>query len=129
MEDIFLDDPRQVSAKEVSAKKKIEQKNKNRSFGQYFVDLIVKSLICAIVISINFTLFTEAGSYNLFDSSQHINQEAIIIYSSIFALSFTVIFVLSFSLFLQNLFTAIIGGMFILATIYAIPIMNVWIYL
>ncbi len=116
MEDIFLDDPRQVSAKEVSAKKKIEQKNKKRNFGQYFVDLIVKSLICATIISINFTLFTEAGSYNLFDSSQHLNQEAIIIYSSIFALSFLVIFLLSFSLFLQNLFTAIIGGMFILAT-------------
>lgn len=115
MDDIFLDDPRQISAKAVSAKNKADRKLKKRRFREYFADLIIKSLICAVLIGIDFTLFAEAGSYSLFDNTQTLNAEAIIIYSAIAAVSFAILFLLSFSLFLQDLFTAIIAGLFVLA--------------
>ena len=113
MDDIFLDDPRQISAKAVSAKNKAERKLKKRRFREYFADWIIKSLICAVLIGIDFTLFAEAGSYSLFDNTQTLNTEAIIIYSAIAAVSFAILFLLSFSLFLQDLFTAIIAGFFV----------------
>ena len=117
MDDIFLDDPRQISAKAVSAKNKAERKLKKRRFREYFADWIIKSLICAVLIGIDFTLFAEAGSYSLFDNTQTLNTEAIIIYSAIAAVSFAILFLLSFSLFLQDLFTAIIAGFFVLAVL------------
>lgn len=101
MEDIFLDDPRQTSAKNLARSQK-EKKPAKRRFREYLVDLIVKSLLLATVFALDFTLFAEAGSYNLFTTGQELTPEAGWIYAAIAIVSFALIFLFSFSLTLQN---------------------------
>jgi hypothetical protein len=50
MDDIHLDDPRKFSAKQIKVKQ--ENIGNRRSFWQYMFDLVVKTLICAIMLSI-----------------------------------------------------------------------------
>lgn len=114
MEDIFLDDPRQQSAQNISRKQKEKKKNKRR-LREYLVDLFIKSLLLAALIGIDFTLFAEAGSYNLFTAEQTLAPEAMWIYAGIAIFSFAVIFLFSFSLTLQNLMIGIGCGFLLLA--------------
>ncbi len=86
MEDIILSDPRQASAQNISRKQK-EQKKKGRRLREYFVDLFIKSLLLAALLSLDFTLFAEAGSYNLFTAEQTLATEAMWIYAGIAMLS------------------------------------------
>ena len=103
MDDVYISDPRQASAQVIAQKKKDKQNSlKRRNFRQFLFDLIVKTIICSAIISIDFTLFAEAGSYNLFDINQLPTIEAQYIYAGIVAICFIVIFLLSFSAFLQN---------------------------
>ena len=114
MEDIFLDGPRQQSAQNISRKQKEKKKN-GRRLREYLVDLFVKSLLLAALLGIDFTLFAEAGSYNLFTAEQTLATEAMWIYAGIAIFSFAVIFLFSFSLTLQNLIIGIGGGFLLLA--------------
>ena len=54
--------------------------SKKRSVGQYLFDVIVKTILCASVISVDFTLFANSGNYDLFFTSPLGNLEAIYIY-------------------------------------------------
>lgn len=104
MDDVYISDPRQASAQAIAQKQKDKQNSlKRRNIRQYLFDLIVKTLICSVIISIDFTLFAEAGSYNLFDINQFPTAESQYIYAGITALCFLVMLLLSFSAFLQNI--------------------------
>ena len=104
MEDIIIDDRRQISAKETKNRREMNRgRGKKRRFGGYLADLIVKTLLTAAFIAIDFTLFAEAGSYSLFTEIQTLTPEAVNIYGGILALSFILILLCSFSVFLENL--------------------------
>ena len=115
MDDIHLDDPRKFSAKQLKMKQEA-LKNKRR-FWHYLFDLIVKTLICAIMLSINFTLFANSGNYSLFASSMKLNMEAEIIYALIFAISFILMFIASFYRALENIILSICFAGVCVATI------------
>lgn len=101
MDDIFLDDPRQTSAQKLARNPK-NKKAPRRRFRQYLADLIIKSLLLAALLALDFTLFAEAGSYSLFSPDQILTPEATWIYAAIAVASFFIIFLCSFSLTLQN---------------------------
>ncbi len=113
MEDVFLSDPRQSSAKEIAYK--IRSQKNNRGFKGYMIDLIIKSLIVFCLLAIDFTLFAEAGSYNLFSPSQELTAEVKMIYFAILACSVGVIFLVSFSITLQNLTIGLVSAFLLLA--------------
>ena len=117
MEDIFLDDPRQTSAQDISRKQKEKKKKNGRRFREYLVDFFIKSLLLAALLSLDFTLFAEAGSYNLFTTEQTLSPEATLIYEGIIAFSFILIFLFSFSQTLQNLIVGL-GSSFLLLALF-----------
>ncbi|MBE6443432.1 MAG: hypothetical protein E7020_02050 [Alphaproteobacteria bacterium] len=100
MDDIHLEDPRKFSAKQI--KKSVEEAKYKRTFWQYCFDLIVKTILLATIISLDFTLFANAGSYNLFSSSAWLNIEAQYIYIAIAVFSFLFMFIASFFRALEN---------------------------
>ena len=100
MDDIHLEDPRKFSAKQI--KKSVEEAKYKRTFWQYWFDLIVKTILLATIISLDFTLFANAGSYNLFSSSTWLNTEAQYIYIAIVVFSFLFMFIASFFRALEN---------------------------
>ena len=114
MEDIFLDDPRQSSAQNLARSQK-EKKAPRRRLREYLVDLIIKSLLLATLFGLDFTLFAEAGSYNLFTPEQTLTAEAGWIYGAIVVFSFAVLFLFSFSLTLQNFIISLGAALMLLA--------------
>ncbi len=115
MDDIHLDDPRKFSAKQLKIKQ--EALKRRRSLWQYLFDLIVKTLICAIMLSLNFTLFANSGNYSLFASSMRLNMEAEIIYAAILAISFILMFISSFYRSLENIILSLCFASVCVATI------------
>lgn len=113
MDDVYISDPRQASAQAIAQKQKNRQNSlRRRNFSQYLFDLIVKTLICSSLIALDFTLFAEAGSYNLFDINRMPTMEAQFVYAGIIAICFAVMLLLSFSAFMQNIFiSATFGGL------------------
>ncbi len=104
MDDIHLDDPRKFSAKQIKAAKL--KAGDRRSLWQYLFDLLVKTLICATLIALDFTLFANSGSYNLFSSGMLPNMEVEFIYVGILGLSFVLMFIASFFRWLENMVLA-----------------------
>lgn len=116
MDDVYISDPRQASAQAIAQKQKDRQNSlRRRNFSQYLFDLIVKTLICSSLIALDFTLFAEAGSYNLFDINRMPTMEAQFVYAGIVAVCFAVMLLLSFSAFMQNIFISATFGGLILA--------------
>ncbi len=111
MEDIFIDDRRQVSAR-AKNRKEDNKKSPKRSFRQYIVDLFIKGLMCASVIAINFILFAKSGSYSMFTGFQTINPEALYLLIALTSLVFLINFLLSFSKVLQNVWVAVVIAFF-----------------
>lgn len=124
MEDVFLSDPRQSSAKDIAVKKMLKKKP-HRRFRHFLFDLLVKALIVAAIISINFTLFAEAGGYNLFNNSHELTAESSWLYIAIAAFSFMLITLVSFSLTLQNFIIATVAAGFLLAIFNQFALFNV----
>ena len=114
MDDIFLDDPRQQSAQNISRKQKEKKKDKRR-LREYLVDLLIKSMLLATLLGIDFTLFAEAGSYNIFTADQTLSTEALWIYTGIAFFSLGLMFLFSFSLTLQNFLVGLGSGFLLLA--------------
>ncbi len=115
MDDIHLEDPRKYSAKQIrEARAKAAQ---HRSVWQYLFDLFVKTLICAALISLDFTLFANAGSYNLFSSSIRLNIEAEFIYLGIVVISFILMFIASFFRWLENVVLSLCFALMTIAVI------------
>lgn len=120
MEDIIIDDKNKMSVNVENInkdKKKIRYRTtgKKRSFFKYVADLLEKTIIISTLIIIDFILFAKAGSYSLFSSSANLQPELIYILGGILIVSFLLIYVVSFSKFLQNLLLALTLFVFILA--------------
>lgn len=111
MDDVYLGDPRQSSAK-----KKAKSRNvKKRRFSQFFADFLFFPLIIALFLGINFSLFAQAGSYSLFTSNQTINMEALYVYAFILAVAVISNFFISVSRPLQNFVAATVVALFVYA--------------
>ena len=91
--------------------------SKKRNAGQYLFDIIIKTVLCASVISIDFTLFANSGNYNLFFTSPFGNLEAIYVYVAIIAVSFILMFIASFVRPLENITLSAVFALFVVAVI------------
>lgn len=103
----------------IASKRRNSSKNssKRRHLGQYLFDVIIKTLLCASILAVDFTLFANAGSYNLFSTSAYGNMEAIYIYAAIGAISFILMFVASFIRPLENIILSAVFALFAVALI------------
>lgn len=115
MDDIHLDDPRKFSAKQI--KIEIENASKKRNIWQYLFDLVVKTLICATLIAIDFTLFANAGNYNIFVSNTGITPEAEYVYIAILLFSFVIMLIASFEPKLENAVLSLCFALMVIAVI------------
>lgn len=116
MDDIRIDDdPRKQSAKKI--KSKAEQKSSNRSFLQFLIDWIVKSLLLTTILAIDFTLFANSGSYSIFTAIGSINMEAALIYAGIGVFSFVIMLLFMILLPLDNILLAAFCGFLSVALI------------
>lgn len=109
MDDVFMSNEKANSNK---AKPHTKQR---RRLKQYITDLIVKSLIVAFLLAIDFSLFAQAGSYSVFDMHQTLYPEAYWIYISIIAVSTSLMFLCSFSQTLQNFLIGIATSFLLLS--------------
>ena len=105
MEDIVIDEKTPVSIKMVKQKR-------GRSWGAFLVDWVEKALIVGLLLAIDFTLFAGGGSFKIFPSQNSLTLEVVYILSGIFIFSFVLMYLVSFSSFLQNVLTAVIVGVF-----------------
>ena len=94
---------------------KMNHNNKKKPKGLFYVDWIVKSLIIAGLLAINFLLFANTGSFNIFSSSSLLSLEFLYILSGILIFSVSIVYIVSFSTFLQNILTSIIITLFAIA--------------
>lgn len=116
MEDIIIDDRRQLSAKAVSREQEeIRSKRRKRSLRQYLTDFLLSSLLAAIFIGIDFTLFAGAGSYSMFTPAQNLTTEAFYILAAIFTAVLIISWLFSFSRWAQNMVPAAAFGFLIFA--------------
>lgn len=116
MEDIIIDDRRQLSAKAVSREQEeIRSKRRKRSLRQYLTDFLLSSLLAAIFVGIDFTLFAGAGSYSMFTPAQNLTPETFYILAAIFASALIISWLFSFSRWAQNMVPAAAFGFLIFA--------------
>ena len=101
MDDVYINDPRQNSAKNrAQALKKVIKK---RRIAQYMADLFIFPLIIFLFLGINFSLFAQSGSYSIFDGNLKFNLEAVYIFIAIAVFAVVINFLFSISRKLQNL--------------------------
>ena len=112
MDDVFVDN--QPVAVVVDNKGKVKLKVYN--FGAYLLNLFVKSVLMFLLLSLNFCLFAKAGAYNVFVGA-NLSPEIIGILTKMYLFSLAIMFILSFSQILQNLFLALVSGLFVWAMI------------
>ena len=115
MDDFQMEDPRKHSAKQIS--QGLKNKPRKRTFLQYLFDLFVKTLILFSILALNFTLFANAGSYNLFMSSVEPMPEAFYIYAGLGVLSFVVMFFCSWCKPLENIVLSLTVALFCIAIV------------
>ena len=115
MDDIHLEDPRKFSAKKIRAV--AGQSSGRRRIWQYLFDLIIKTIICAAFISLDFTLFANSGNYHIFGSSFYLNAEVLYIYIGIAVFSFVIMFAASFFKKLENVVLALCVSLLCIAII------------
>ncbi len=108
-----MDDIRMTSRKR-PANKNIQ---KRRRMWQYLFDIIIKTLLCSAVLSIDFTLFANSGSYSIFSTGVYGNLEALYIYGGITAISFVLMFIASFIRPLENIVLSVVFALFTVAVI------------
>lgn len=118
MEDIIIEEratkaPQKMEPMVPQKPKKIVKKvSKKYGLGAYLTDWITKSLIVGSLIAINFLLFCRTGSMGVFDKGI-LWPEVSYILSGIAVMAVLSLFLLSFSRLLQNVFTALVGGLFV----------------
>ena len=96
------------------AKKEKKAPSKKRGFFKYSVDLIEKSLLVFLLLGLNFALFAGTGAYGLFENGYTPYPEIVVVGVVIAVFSVALMFILSFSPFLQNLFVAFVSaGLFL----------------
>ena len=124
MDDIIIDN--QPVSVMVDKQGKISFKVYN--FGNYFYNLIIKSLLMSVLLSINFCLFVRAGSYDVFGAGEF-SVVTVGILVKIFLVSLALMFVLSFSRTLQNVFLAFVVGIFVMAMLNQFALFNRYTFL
>ena len=116
MNDVIIDNTStslengEARRKNSSANRK-KQKNK-RSFSGFLLDWVEKAMIIGCLFSIDFLLFAGSGSYKMFESSTFLALEAWYILAGIFIVAFSLMCLVSFSSFFQNVITSIVFGVF-----------------
>ena len=124
MDDIIIDN--QPVSVMVDKQGKISFKVYN--FGNYFYNLIIKSLLMSVLLSINFCLFVRAGSYDVFGAGEFsVVTGGILV--KIFLVSLALMFVLSFSRTLQNVLLAFVAGIFVMAMLNQFALFNRYTFL
>ena len=66
-----------------------------------------------LLLGINFLLFASAGNFKVFPSGISMSSEAVFILAAIFGVSLMLMFLISFSSFLQNVVSAVVVGFFV----------------
>ena len=107
-----------------STRTKVKKVAKKRKFGVYLFDWIVKGLIVALLLGINFVLFANSGNANFFSSAVSIAPHALYILIGITATSLLIMFLLSFSRTLQNLFVAVVVASFFIIMVNHFALFN-----
>ncbi len=124
MDDIIIDN--QPVSVLVDKQGKISLKVYN--FGNYFYNLVIKSLLMSVLLSINFCLFVRAGSYDVFGAGEFsVVTGGVLV--KIFLCSLALMFVLSFSRTLQNVLLAFVAGIFVMAMLNQFALFNRYTFL
>lgn len=112
MEDIIVDEPAPISVRS-SKKQKFRRVGTKRDFSVYLFDWLVKALIIALLINIDFLLFISAGNFSVFSSGFTMVPETLFVMGAVFTLVLGLMFLISFSSFLQNVLTSTVVGFFV----------------
>lgn len=111
MEDIIADGPTPLSIKTRKSKNVRRPKSK-RDFSVYLFDWLVKGLLIALLFAIDFALFASAGNFEVFSSGFSLSSPVLFVFSGLFIIALLLMFLFSFSSFMQNMLTAIFIGVF-----------------
>lgn len=114
MHDVIIDDTRTSLAVTTDKGYREVKKKRKRSFSSYLIDWVEKALIIACLLSIDFLIFAGAGSYNMFSSLTFLSLEVWYIILGIFIISLVLMYILSFSSFVQNILTATMVSFFVI---------------
>lgn len=112
MEDIIVNEPAPTSIRSRTPKR-FRRSRPKRDLTVYLFDWLVKGMVIALLLSINFLLFASAGNFTVFSSDFSMSYETFLVLAAIFGVSLTLMFLISFSSFLQNLVTAATVGFFV----------------
>lgn len=122
MQDIIIDDTKSSLAatsdillpkNKTQERIRLQPRKKKRGFGAYITDWFERGMIVSLFLIMDFLLFAGAGSYNMFDKGYIFNLEIWYILAGIGIFSFALIYLVSFSRFLQNFFAASSMALFI----------------
>lgn len=95
----------------------IYKKQEKRSWLDFLFDWIVKGIIMALMISINFVLFASSANYSLFAEGLYVIPNIVIPMVIIFTISIGAMFFISFSRILENILVSVVIGCVSYATI------------
>lgn len=112
MEDIIVDGPAPISVRS-SKRQKFRRLGSKRDFSVYLFDWLVKALIIALFINIDFLIFASAGNFSIFSSGFSMAPEVLFVVGVVFAFSLGLMFLISFSSFLQNVVASAVVGFFV----------------
>lgn len=112
MEDIIVDEPAPISVRS-SKRQKFRRLGSKRDFSVYLFDWLVKALIIALFINIDFLIFASAGNFSIFSSGFSMAPEVLFVVGVVFAFSLGLMFLISFSSFLQNVVASAVVGFFV----------------
>lgn len=112
MEDIIVDEPAPTSIRS-RTQKRFRRSRPRRDLTVYLFDWLVKGMVVALLLSINFLLFASAGNFTVFSSGFSMSYETFFVLAAIFGVSLALMFLISFSSFLQNVVTAAAVGFFV----------------
>ncbi len=113
MEDIIIESSNQSSNVATNVRK--VRVRKPRNVVSYIFNWIVKGLFVALLLGINFLLFAGAGNQAVFGSGFMFQPEIMTILIGLLVFSLLLMFLFSFSSFLQNLLVAVLTAGFVLA--------------
>ena len=112
MDDVIVDGPAPTSIQN-RKQKRIRRSRPKRDLTVYLFDWLVKAVMIGLLLGINFLLFASAGNFKVFPSGISMSSEAVFILAAIFGVSLMLMFLISFSSFLQNVVSAVVVGFFV----------------
>jgi len=113
MQDIIIEGSNQSSNVAASVRK--TRGKKPRSMISYVFNWIIKGLFVFLLLGIDFLLFAGSGNQSVFADGVILQPEVCAILAGLLVFSLILMFLVSFSSFLQNLLTAVLAAGFMLA--------------